>query len=91
MSARLDSDDDRHVANASFATATALSTSATLASATSPCCWPVAGLKTGPVLPEAPATRCPLIQWSIVYTCCSARFVVGVQVQMRYWERPRLR
>ena len=42
---------------AAWAEATALPTSSRLASATVPDCWPVAGLKTGWLRPDDPATR----------------------------------
>ena len=47
----------RHEANAAFADWTARSTSSTEASCTSPVCRPAAGLNTGLVRPEVPATE----------------------------------
>ena len=52
----------RQEAKASLAEATAWSTSATEAKSTSPVCSPVAGLKTGPELPEAPGVSLLSIQ-----------------------------
>ncbi len=62
-SARFASDTVRHVANASLATWTAWSISATDARSTAPLCRPDAGLYTGLVRPEVPATVAPSIQW----------------------------
>ena len=62
-SARLASETVRHETNASFAACTAWSISSTDARSTAPLCRPVAGLNTGLVRPEVPATVAPPIQW----------------------------
>ena len=63
---RCDSDDWPHRSNAAFAVRTAVSTSSTLASATSACCSPVAGFQTGLVRSVDPATGLPPIQCVMV-------------------------
>src|SRR6188472_1696619 len=67
-SARFDSENVRHVAEAAFADATARSISSIEANCTSPACSPVAGLYTGPVRPDAPATGSPPIQCPITFS-----------------------
>ena len=67
-SARFASDSARQAGKAAFPLATARSISSTEANATSPVCRPVAGLKTGPVRPDVPATFAPSIQWPIEVT-----------------------
>ena len=62
-SARFASEVARQAGNAAFAAATAASTSSAVAKSTSPVCSPVAGLNTGPLRPDAPATDLPPIQW----------------------------
>ena len=56
ISARRESDVARHAGNAAFAAATARSTSSMDAKSTAPVCLPVAGLYTGPLRPDFPAT-----------------------------------
>ena len=77
MSARLDNDVRRQPANASFAVATAASTSSALAKSTSCVCAPVAGLKTGPVRPDSPATDFPPTQWLMRSTVITPRWRAG--------------
>src|SRR6187402_2377739 len=67
-SARFDSENVRHVAEAAFADATARSISSIEANCTSPACSPVAGLYTGPVRPDSPATGSPPIQCPITFS-----------------------
>src|SRR6478752_2219272 len=62
---RLDSGARRHCSAAILAPATAASTSAAVARSTSALCTPVAGLYTGEVRPEVPATVAPSIQWEM--------------------------
>ena len=52
--------------------ATAWSTSSTVAKSTAPDCSPVAGLKTGPDLPDRPGYGPPEIQWLIGFTAVGA-------------------
>ena len=61
-SARFANETVRHDAKAAFAAWTARSTSSTDARSTAPLCRPVAGLKTGLVRPDPPATEEPPIQ-----------------------------
>jgi hypothetical protein len=59
---RCDSEAARHSRKAPAAVSTAASTSAAEARSTAPVWRPVAGLKTGPCLPEVPSTTWPPIQ-----------------------------
>ena len=72
ISARFAIESARHAGNAAFAAWTARSTSSTVAKSTAPACWPVAGLNTGPLRPEAPAYGAPEIQWLIGLTAAGA-------------------
>ena len=63
ISVRRESDVARQAGNASRAARTAASTSSTDAKSTVRAWRPVAGSKTGPDRPEAPATSRPPIQW----------------------------
>jgi hypothetical protein len=58
---RCESGDWPHRSNAAFAVRTALSTSSSLASATSACCAPAAGFQTGLVRSVDPMTGLPPI------------------------------
>ena len=78
ISARRESDVARHAGNAAFATATASPTSSTEAKSTAPVCRPVAGLYTGPLRPDFPATAIPPIQWLIGLTAVGASCSVSV-------------
>ena len=73
VSARFESDVARQAGKASAAAATASSTSVGLAKSTSWVCSPVAGLKTGPVLPDSPGTTFPPIQWLMRSIVSSSR------------------
>ena len=65
-SARRASDTARHDCERRLRALHGASTSSTEAKSTAPVCTPVAGLKTGPLRPDVPATRAPPIQWVIV-------------------------
>ena len=71
-SARFAIERARQAGKAAFAAATPASISSIEANATSPDCRPVAGLKTGPLRPEVPATAAPPIQWPMGVTVSSA-------------------
>ncbi len=62
ISARRESDVERHAGSAALDAATTASSSATLAKSTAACCSPVAGLNTTPDFPEVPSTTLLLTQ-----------------------------
>ena len=68
ISVRLLNDVCDQVSNAPAAAATASSTSDVLASSTSACTCPVAGLNTGAVRVEPPSTGLPPIQCEMIFT-----------------------
>ncbi len=90
---RCDSDDWPHRSNAAFAVRTAVSTSSTLASATSACCSPVAGFQTGLVRSVDPVTGLPPIQCVMVLNGPppSLRWLVNGRRGSISWSSHRVR
>src|SRR5690606_188081 len=71
IAVRWASEEEPQVVNASFAAATAASTSSVLANATCFSWTPVAGFQTGPKRPEVPSTGLPPMKWLMVFMCAT--------------------